>query len=89
MKAKIERGPLIDCISIIPETREELLTLHSLWSDSKIQFKKGGCGLHGDKKTHHSIINSSFAILLRDQQGKKLPILKLKKNSQPKFTQSS
>ena len=50
MKAEIIRESLIDCISIIPESREELLELHKLWSDSNIQFKKGGCCLHGDKK---------------------------------------
>jgi len=72
MKAKIERCSLTDCIDIIPESREELLELHKLWDDSNIQFKKGGCCLHGDKKTHHSIINSAFAILLRDKQGKRL-----------------
>lgn len=72
MKAKIIREPLIDCISIIPDSREELLALHKLWSDSNIQFKKGGCCLHGDTKTHHSIVNSDFSVLLRDKQGEKL-----------------
>ena len=67
MKAKIVNEPLINCIDIIPESEEELLELHKLWSDSNIEFKKGGCCLHGDRKTHHSIINSSFAILIRDK----------------------
>jgi len=66
MKVKIKRNSLSNCISIIPETEAELKELYSIWDDSRILLKKGGCCLHGDKKTQHSILNSSFAILIRD-----------------------
>ena len=65
MKAKIRREPLIDCIDIIPESKEELLELRKLWK-SNIQFTKGGCCIHASGITHHGIINSSFAVLIRE-----------------------
>jgi len=68
MKAKIERTSLINCIDITPETEAELKELYKIWSDSKVQLRKGGCCLHGDRKTQHSIDNSDFAILIRKEE---------------------
>lgn len=65
MRVKIKKRIQADCIEIIPESRDELLELHNLWSDNGVQLMKIGCVIHGDGKTIHSIANSKFSILIR------------------------